>query len=59
MTSETRVGATPNGGVKSIIYYRDKDGNPAEKEDAVRAEIVEFDANGQEINHTYGDIKPQ
>lgn len=56
MTQEEREGPTPNGGVRSVIYYRDAGGNPAEKDAAVAAEIVEFDADGKDVGRTHGLI---
>jgi hypothetical protein len=54
VTSEESGGPTPNGGVRSVIYYQDDDGNPADKSVATRAEIVEYDADGKDIHRTYG-----
>ena len=56
-TSETHEGPTPAGGVRSIMYYQDKDGQPAEKAEAVRAEGVELDAAGEVIQRTYFVLK--
>jgi hypothetical protein len=52
--SETKMGKTPNGGIKSTIYYRDDKGNPVDSSRAKRCEIVEFDAEGKAIFNTYG-----
>ncbi len=54
MTSESRDGSTPNGGVRSVVYYMDDTWNPVEKEDATQAEISEMDADGKVIHRTYG-----
>jgi hypothetical protein len=51
------VHATPNGGVKSIMYYRDADGNPADETVAVQAEIVELDEKNNIVFRTYGYLK--
>ncbi len=60
MTEESSDHETPNGGVKSTIYYRAADGSPAEKEDAVAYEILEFDADGENVGRTYGTFdKPE
>ncbi len=56
LTTESRTGETPNGGVRSVIHYRDIHGNPVDKEFAVRAEIIEFDANDNVVGRTYGSI---
>lgn len=56
MTSETREGPTPNGGTKSVIYYRDDKGNPAEKDVATQAEIVEMNDDDKVVHRTYGTI---
>jgi len=53
-TQKTVEHKTPNGGVKSTIYYQDKEGNPADEEVAIASEIVEFDKDGKEIFRTYG-----
>lgn len=51
---EERVGTTPNGGVKSIIYYFDDNGNATDKQSAKRCRIVEVDAHGKAINEISG-----
>jgi hypothetical protein len=48
---------TPAGGVRSIIYYQDKDGSPCEKAVAVAGELVEYDARGKDIRRTYVTFK--
>lgn len=42
-TEERRDGPTPNGGVYSIAFFRDKAWNPVAKEEATQVEICEFD----------------
>ncbi len=59
MTSEQREGPTPNGGVRSVIYYQADDGSPAEKEQATACEIIEYDADGEVVNRTYGTLTPR
>lgn len=54
--TETHDGPTPAGGVRSQIFYQDADGNPAEKEEAVRMRIIELDDKGNVIRTTYGAI---
>lgn len=44
---------TPNGGMYSIAYFSDAEGNPTTKENATRMEIVEFDRDGKQIHRTY------
>ena len=39
-TTETMHHSTPNGGVRSVAYYRDSAGNPVEKKVATHVEIV-------------------
>ncbi|HVK10317.1 MAG TPA: hypothetical protein VM597_16240 [Gemmataceae bacterium] len=56
MTQESRDGPTPNGGVRSTIYYLDDAGNPADKESATRCEIVEYDAQGNSIHRTHATL---
>ena len=48
---------TPNGGEYSIAYFSDENGIPADKDKAVRAEIVEFDKSGKEIHRTHAILK--
>jgi hypothetical protein len=57
-TEERWTHATPAGGVSSICYYRDADGNPAPKSKAVAGEIHELDAAGNSIARTYFERKP-
>ena len=51
--SEEIKGKTPNGGVKSIAYYLDDDGNPSPKTKATRVQIVELDKVGNRVNEVY------
>ncbi len=44
---------TPNGGVYSIAYWKDKDGKPTTQAQYVTGEIVEFDADDKAIFRTY------
>jgi hypothetical protein len=53
---ETIKGKTPKGGVQSTAYYLDSKGNPIEKEEATRMEIIEEDSGGNVIARTYGTI---
>ncbi len=52
-TQERRDGETPNGGVYSIAYWQDADGNPTTKDKAVAAEIVEFDSSDEQVFRNY------
>jgi hypothetical protein len=54
VTEESRPGPTPNGGAKSTMFYLDDAGEPAEREVATQAVIVEYDAQGAPIHRTYG-----
>lgn len=57
-TEERDDEPTPNGGVSSVAYYRDKDGNPTPKSKAVAMEIHELDAEGNSIHRTYLTKQP-
>jgi hypothetical protein len=52
-TQERIDGPTPNGGVYSIAYFSDDDGDPTSKQKATRMEIVEFDREGNQLFRTY------
>jgi hypothetical protein len=56
LTSERHDGPTPAGGVASVAYWQDANGNATTKELAVAAEIVELDAGGNIIARTYAEI---
>lgn len=53
MASKTINEPTPNGGVKSTLFYLDADGNETTEAAAVRLLIVEYDAAGVAIHRTY------
>jgi hypothetical protein len=55
VTSERIDAPTPNGGAYSVANFRDKDGAPCPKVDAVGVEILEFDAEDQCVGRTYLD----
>lgn len=57
MTEERIEGPLDGGADYAIVYYQDDKGEPAEKDVAVRAEIVEFDAADEVISRTYGELK--
>lgn len=57
-TTERFEGPTPNGGVASEIFYQDESGQPVPKELATRCEIVELDADGNQVARTYGTLSP-
>ena len=57
-TEERQNGATPKGGVYSIAYFQDDNGQPVAKEDATAIEIIEFDKNDRQIWRTYMRNKP-
>lgn len=44
---------TPAGGVYFIAYFRDANGKPCCKDEAVHFEIIEFDKDNREIARTY------
>lgn len=47
---------TPSGGDYSEIYYMDKDGNFADKEDAVTCIIRECKSDGTLLNEIHGMV---
>ena len=57
MTSEKKVGPTPNGGEYSIIYYMDEDNNIVDKEKATKARGCEFDKDDNMICETWLVLK--
>ena len=56
-TSETCDHPTPNGGIRSVIYYLNSDGKPVGKGDATQAEIVELDPDGKVVLRTYAQLE--
>ncbi len=54
--SQVVVGKTPNGGVRSITYYKNSKGDPVDKKKATHVEILEFDVDGNVLQRTYGTI---
>lgn len=44
-TFSANNGPTPHGGVKTVAYFYDKDGNPCEEGNAAKIQILEFDAS--------------
>ena len=48
-----KVGKTPAGGVYSIAYFFDENGNSCKPKDAVRMIGVEFDREGKPIQETH------
>lgn len=58
-TSERIEGPTPSGGVATLILYRDAEGNPAPKDVAVGAEVIELDDAGNHVGRTYADLRPE
>lgn len=57
VTEESREGPTPNGGVRSTIYYTDDEGRPADKRVATQTMIAEFGADGTVVHRTYGHLQ--
>jgi hypothetical protein len=57
MSTERIEGPTPAGGEWMEVSYLNDAGEPANKIVATQAEIVEFDAGGEEINRLYVNIK--
>jgi len=58
-TESWAFGPTPNGGTKSVVYYRDAQGNPAPKSKAVAGEGHELDAAGNSIARVYFTLTPR
>lgn len=56
---ERSEGNTPNGGVASIIYYKNSEGTSVDKVAATHVEIVELDEEGRQVFRTYGQITPE
>lgn len=56
MTKERFDGPTPHGGTYTMIYYLDGKRALTDKGKAVAAEIVEFDANDNQVWRTYMEI---
>lgn len=56
VTSETRDGPTPNGGVRSVAYYLNDTGIPTEKSQATYVKIEELDASGSIVHRTYASL---
>lgn len=57
MTSYEKIEErTPSGGDYSEIYYMDKDGNFADKEDAVTCIIRECKSDGTLLNEIHGMV---
>jgi hypothetical protein len=52
-TEESRDIATPHGGVRLTAYYLDDKDQPAEKEQATRVRVDEFNEKGERIFTTY------
>ncbi|HYH66844.1 MAG TPA: hypothetical protein VD866_19275 [Urbifossiella sp.] len=53
MAHKTLDEPTPNGGVKSTLFYLDAAGNETTEAAAVQLLIVEYDAAGKAIHRTY------
>lgn len=56
MSSVSKEGPTPNGGVRSTLFYLDSDGREADAKTATKLVIVEYDAAGAAIHRTYADV---
>lgn len=61
METTERVEATaeeplPNGGAYAILFYQDEDGTPVPKQAALRAEAIEYTAEGKPISVTILDF---
>jgi len=58
MNSERIDDPTPSGGTYSIMNYMDVNGDPADKDVAVKGEVSEFDGDGIQIRSTLFDMSP-
>lgn len=58
MAEERIEGPTPNGGAYSIAYWRDDNGNPVDREQATKVEIVEYDEAGEQVWRSYANMPP-
>lgn len=57
MATKRKEGPTPNGGAYSVIVYLNGEGEAVDKEQATRAEVVEFNRRGEAIFRTYASLK--
>jgi hypothetical protein len=57
-TSTRTEGPTMAGGAYAIAFWRGAKGDPCPQSEAVAAEIVEYDEDGNAIARTYADLKP-
>jgi len=57
ITKEVHIGNTPNGGVRSEIYYLNKKRQPVSKEKAEMAIVRELDKDGNLVFETIANIK--
>ena len=48
-----------HGGAYTVMYFLDQEGEPIDKRDAVRFEIIEYRNDDTAIWRTYGEMKPQ
>ena len=54
--SERIEGGVTHGAAYSIAYYVNAEGFGCPKDEAVIVNIVEYNAKGERINETYGEI---
>ncbi len=52
-------GATPNGGIRALFYFRDNEGHQVKKREAIHVEIHELDEQGHLITILYGMVDPE
>ncbi len=52
--TETRIDRP--GGAYAVARWRDAEGDPCPKAEAVQVEITEYDASGEVIARTYAEI---
>lgn len=57
INKETKKDKTINNGIRSEIYYLDKNGNSTDKSKAVKLIIKELDSYNNVIFETFGTIK--
>ncbi len=56
-TSERHDGPTPNGGTHSVANWLDAERKPCPKDRAVHAEIIEYDADDEQVARTWLTLK--
>lgn len=58
MASERQEGPTANGGAYAVITYMDAQGQESERDQAVGAEVIEFNDLDEQVFRTYANFQP-